>query len=149
MTNLVNGHRGPIALAMLLLVSGCDMAHPPTTPPARFSTETLFGHLHRVVHAARTDVGTMDLVDECTMRIQWADGVVRTYDLMRLRTAFPDHDDGERYTLLVENRATGTQRVLVATSHWGEFMMARSSIGHLRGLCALSRHPPEPASATG
>lgn len=130
-----------------VLLAGCD--HPGYQGPAvrtGFDSETLFARVERIVSAARTDVRAMHLVDECTMRIEWTDGVVRTYDLLRFRTAIPREDDGERYALLVKNPQAGTQRMLLGTSHWGQYMMVRSSIGHLRGLCASSRNGPDPAT---
>jgi hypothetical protein len=91
------------------------------------------------VHFARSDAEAMDLLDPCTLRIRWSDGRERTYDLLRLRTAIPTEDDGERYALLLQPAQPGTTRMLVGTSEWGQYMMARSSMRQLKNLCALAR----------
>lgn len=129
----------PALAAGVLLLAGCGEGYTQRPAQKGFSSETLFGQLERVVHFTRSEAQSMDLVDACTMRIRWSDGHERTYDLQRLRTAVPAEDDGERYALLVQYTRQGAQRMLVGTSHWGQFMMARSSFRQLKNLCALAR----------
>ena len=127
------------------VLAGCQRPAPDRAAQPEFNSETLFGYLEHVVHAERSDVLDMELLDECTMRIHWTDGVVRNYDFLRLHTGFPKESD-ERYALLVRAGKRGNQRLLVATPYWGQFMMARSSISNLQGLCSMSRSQPEPGT---
>ncbi|MGV3494925.1 MAG: hypothetical protein ACO1OY_13730, partial [Ramlibacter sp.] len=129
----------PALAAGLLLLAGCTPGPAQRPAPKAFGSETLFSQLERVVHFARSDAQSMDLLDPCTMRIRWSDGRERTYDLLRLRTAIPTEDDGERYALLLQPAQPGPTRMLVGTSQWGQYMMARSSIRQLKNLCALAR----------
>ena len=135
-------------LAALLLAAGCSEGYPRKSAAPAYSSETLFGYLERVVHGARSDVHGMDLLDPCTMEIEWSDGAVRSYDMLDLRTAAPRQDDplheaeDGRYAMLLHHGRHGDGRLLVQTPRWGPYMLAVSSIAHLRRLCALSKEGP-------
>lgn len=129
---------GLFLFAGSLVLAGCKPGYPERSSAPTFTSAAFFGYLESVVHGSRSDVRSMDLVDACTLKIAWADGAVRRYDVMQLRIVTPSADDGERYALLLRGRE-GAQRLLAGTEHWGQYMTARSSFNHLRGFCARSR----------
>ena len=142
--------RWALSLALAAgLLAGCEPGYPDAPAGSSYTSETFFRYLQGVVVSGRSEVQHMRLVDACTLQIDWTDGAKREYDLRRLRAAIPHEDDGERYALLVRRGGGGPERLLVATSHWGQWVLARSSFSHLRGLCALSRRGEAPELSAG
>lgn len=127
------------AVAALLLVAGCDRHAQPSVHPAIYSSRTFVGTLKRAVHGARSDARRIRLLDACALRIDWSDGRVRTYDLLRVETSAPRGGQLlERHALALRHGGGRARHVLLQADRWGPLTMAVSSLSHLRGLCARS-----------